>query len=218
MAAILCQSISSLCSSLCSGCGQLCKLPCTMCSAVSKPLCEGIKTICTSHFCIYTTLALGLNIPPVIFGFESLAYSSTCKGSLWLGINILFCVAHIVAAFYLATKTTSWNETMQTLCYDPWIAAYILTCIASFVWLGIGMSWAVSGEMLNGNCPGNIQSLSNNSMYCGYAFFALGCSALFISMAISMCMGRRESNQQQQQQQQQNSTTGYVAFPVANKV
>jgi hypothetical protein len=192
-----------------------------MCSAVCKPLCEGIKTICTSHFCIYTTLALGLNIPPVIFGLESLAYSSTCKGSLWLGINILFCAAHIVAAFYLATRTSSWSETMQTLCYDPWIAAYILICIVSFIWLCIGMNWALGGEIENGRiCPENIQSLTYNSMYCGYAFFGLGCSALFLSMAISMCMGRRDSNTpQHQHQQQQQNKTGYVAFPVAfNKV
>jgi hypothetical protein len=86
----------------------------------------------------------------------------------------------------------------------------------------MGMSWATGGDIQNGMCPENIKDLAYNSIYCGYAFFGLGCSAMFISMAISMCMGRREQNSgngQGTSANQQQTKMGYVAFPsVANKV
>jgi hypothetical protein len=192
MAAILCQSVSNLCGATCDGIGKICKLPFTLCSSVCKPMCEGIKKGCASHFCLYTSVALGLNIPGIIFGLSSVAYIG-CKGTQWLLLNILFCVAHITAAYYLASKSESWSETMKTLCYDPWIAAYILAGIGSFAWLGIGMSWAKSGAIQNGNCPDNIDSLTYNSIYCGYAFFGLGMSALLMSMLLSSCMGNKNS-------------------------
>ena len=214
MAAILCQSISNLCSATCSGCGQICKLPCTLCSSVCKPMCEGIKKLCSSHFCCYASVALGLNLPPIIFGLNSLAYGD-CKGSQWLIVNLLFCIAHIAAAFYLALQSKSWSDTMNTLCYDPWIAAYILVGIGSFVWLCTGMSWAMSGAIQNGNCPDNIDSLAYNSIYCGYAFFGFGMSALLVSMMISACMGNRDSSNDKDGA----SSGSYFTFPAAsNKV
>ena len=213
MAAILCQSISNLCSGVCTGCGQLCKLPCTMCSSVCKPTCEAIKKVCSSPFCIFTTLALGLNIPPTIFGLSSLAYGG-CKGSQWLSVNIFFCITHITASIYLAMQSKSFNETMQTLCYDPWIAVYIVIGIASLIWLWIGTGWVASGTMLNGNCPDNIGKLSTDSIYCGHAFFGLGFTALFISVMISMCT-RNQSNSNQNANDQNSAGGKYWAF---NKV
>lgn len=189
MAAILCQSVSSLCSGACAGCGKICSLPCTLCSSVCKPICEGTKKALSSHFCFYTAVTLGLNIPPVIFSALSLIYLG-CRGSQWLFINLFFCVAHIVAAFYLAGQSKSWSETMKTLCYDPWIAAYILVTIGFFIWLSIGTAWSSQGAMENGNCPGNISSLALNSIFCGYAFIFLGFMALAVSSAISLCFGQ----------------------------
>ena len=217
MAAILCQSFGNLCTSACSGCGQLCQLPCTMCSSVCKPACEGIKKLCTSNFCIYATVTLGLNIPPIINGLINIASGvGGCKGSQWLIVNTLFCIAHIAAALYIALQSNSFNETMQTLCYDPWIAGYILVGVGSFVWLCIGMNWAMSGAMEYGNnCPGNVGQLAYNSIYCGYSFFALGCTALFVSVMISMCMGKRGSQQtgHTRDGQEANSGGNYSAFP-----
>jgi len=115
-----------------------------------------------------------------------------CKGSQWLMVNTLFCITHIVAAFYLAMQSKSWNETMHTLCHDPWIAAYILVGIGSFVWLGIGTGWAASGEMENGNCPDNIGELSSSSIYCGFAFFGFASFGLCLAVLLSLCLGRKE--------------------------
>jgi len=215
MAAILCKSISNLCSGACTGCGQLCKLPCTICSSVCKPACETIKKVCSSPFCIFTTLALGLNIPPIIFGLSAVAYGG-CKGSQWLSVNMLFCIAHIIAAIYLAMQSKSFNETMQTLCYDPWIAVYILVGIASLVWLWVGTGWAATGEMLNGNnCPDNIGKLTYDSIYCGHAFFGLGFAALFISVFVSMCTRGRDQTNDNGTEQNAGGGGKYWAF---NKV
>lgn len=192
MAAILCQSISSLCSATCSGCGKICSLPCTVCSSVCKPLCEGVRKLCTSHFCLYGSVAIGLNLPQIIFSFSGMS-SIGCKGSQWLLVNLLFSLSHIVAAFYLASQSTSWDDTLKTLCYDPWIAGYILVGIASFVWLCMGLDWATSGAIANGNCSDNIGKLVYDSIYCGFAFFGVGMTALGISILISMCMGRNSS-------------------------
>lgn len=98
---------------------------------------------------------------------------------------------------------------MKTLCYDPWIAAYILIGIGSFVWLCTGMSWAMNGAIQNGNCPDNIASLTYNSIYCGYAFFGVGMTALLISMMVSACLGKRGDNEKDGDQQ-------YFAFPAAS--
>jgi len=176
MAAVLCQSISSLCSGLCSGCGTVCSYPCTACSSICKPFCEGIKKAFSSHFCIYVAVTLGLNIPPIAFATQSFLFGS-CKGSLWLLLMLFFSFTHIIASFYLAGQSKSWNETIQTLCYDPWIAAYIVACIAFFFWLCIGLSWSAQGAMENGdNCPDNIAQLTMNSIYFGFSFLFFWCT------------------------------------------
>jgi len=126
---------------------------------------------------------------------------------------VIFCIVHIVAAFYLALQSKSFSDTMKMLCYDPWIAAYILIGTGSFVWLCIGISWARNGSIQNGNCPDNITTLTYNSIYCGYAFLSVGMSALIVSMMISACLGKRGSSNDEQDDKK------YFAFPAAsNKV
>lgn len=165
------------------------KLPCC------KPVCEGLKNVFSTRFCFYTAVTLGLNIPPVIFSAQSLMYLG-CRGSQWLLINQFFCIAHIVAAFYLVRQAKSWNETVETLCYDPWVAAYFLVCVAFFIWLSIGAAWTSQGAMENGNCPGNISSLTMYSSYCGFAFVNVGSFVLIISFVFSWWFGKgKEQNQ-----------------------
>lgn len=215
MAAILCQSVSSLCSTACSGCGHICKLPCTLCTSVCKPMCEGIRKVCSSPFCIYVTVALGLNIPQIMFGLTTLPYAA-CKGSQWLSVNALFCIAHITAACYLAMQSKSFNETMQTLCYDPWIAVYILVGIVSMIWLWTGTGWARNGVMGNGNnCPDDIGNLTWNAVYCGHAFFFFGVSALGLSLLVSMCRNGNGNGSSSIQggSSDQKSGAKYFAFP-----
>mmetsp|Transcript_756 Transcript_756/g.1190 ORF Transcript_756/g.1190 Transcript_756/m.1190 type:complete len:242 (-) Transcript_756:167-892(-) len=187
MAAVLFQSCSGLCSDLCTSCGKVCSFPCTLCSSICKPVCESIKTACSNSFCFYVAVTLGLNVVPIAFGVQALLYPG-CRGSQWLLLNSLLCVAHVITAFYLAGQSKSWNETVKTLCYDPWIAVYIVACAVFFIWLYVGGSWSAKGEMANGNCPDNIASLTKYSIYCGFAFAHVGVSALAISSVLSMCM------------------------------
>ena len=80
---------------------------------------------------------------------------------------------------------------MKVLCYDPWIAGYIVVGVLFFAWLCTGISWHNSGAMVNGNCPGNIDNLATTSIGFGMTFFFTGVSALFISMLVSSFCGRR---------------------------
>lgn len=205
MAAVLCQSCSGLCTGLCSSCGKICSFPCTVCSSVCKPICETLKKAFSSHFCFYVAVTLGLNVAPVAFGVQALIYPG-CRGSQWLLLNTAFCVAHVIAALYLAGQSKSWSETVKTLCYDPWIAVYILVCIAFFIWLCIGGSWSAQGAMANGDCPDNIASLTMNSLYCGFAFLFFGVFALAISSALSMCMGKGSASSTSQNSAQNSGT------------
>lgn len=189
MAAILCQSMSGLCRS----CGTICTLPCRLCSNICQPLCEVTKKAFSSHFCIYTTVTFLLNIPPISFAIQGLTYGS-CTGSQWMSVNLMFCTAHIVCAFYLAMQSKSWMDTVKILCYDPWFAVYILVFIAFLIWLCIGLSWSAQGEMANGNCPDNILSLTSSSFYCGFTFIFTGLFALGISSLISMCVGKNHNS------------------------
>ena len=190
MAAILCQSISNLFAGACTACSKICTAPCRLCSTVCQPVCEVTRKVCSSHFCLYVTVTLGLNIPPIIWGAQGAG--SECKGSQWLTVNILFCLIHLAAAFYLVMTTTSLNDTMQVLCYDPWIAIYIVICFVFFIWLCTGISWSSKGLM--DDCPEGSTSLVSNSIYCGFAFFTIGCSALLFSVLLSFCQSRRQNS------------------------
>jgi hypothetical protein len=178
MAAIICGSISNFIESVYT-------LPCC------TPLCESAKKFTKSSFCLYKLVALWFNIPPVVFALTVIT-NPFCRGSQWLVPNSAFCVTHIVAAFYISKKSKSWDETVQTICYDMWVAGYILLSIVSVVWLSIGALWNSQGAMANGNCPANIASLTANSCYCGFAFVSCGSSALLISLLVSWCKGDTE--------------------------
>ena len=191
MAALLCQSIGNLFSGACSGCGQLCSLPCKLCNQACKGFCDGARKLCTSHFCFYGTVTLALNLPPIVFALQGLAGIAGCTGTGWLFLNGLFCVIHILAALYIAERSASWSEAMKVLCYDPWIAAYIVVGVFFFAWLCTGLAWHNSGAMVNGNCPDNIDDLATTAIGFGMAFFFTGVAALFLSMCISSCCGRR---------------------------
>jgi hypothetical protein len=189
MAAVLCGSISNLCEGICSLPCTLCSKSCTLCSKGCKPLCEGVKKFTESSFCVYNLVVLGLNIPPLVYALTVIAYP-LCRGTQWLGVDAAFCVAHIVAAFYLSKNSNTWDDTVQTICHDLWMAGYILVYIASLIWLSIGVSWNRQGVMANGNCPDDVAALTANSYYCGFAFIGFGSVALMISLMVSWCRGK----------------------------
>jgi len=108
MAAILCESISKILRGSCEAVGTVLTLPCKACGFAT----EEVTKLCRSPFCLYITVALGLNIPPIIFagkgfvggggnGGEACASAAT-----WLYVNALLCLIHIAAAVYVSLKIT----------------------------------------------------------------------------------------------------------------
>jgi len=112
MAAILCDSISKMCTALGKGLGQVLCLPCRMCGCA----CDIFTDICQSDFCLYLTVTLGLNIPPIALAFLSsqanAVNDSKCNGYLtkWMLINACFCASNVVAAFYISNRIRAVRE------------------------------------------------------------------------------------------------------------
>ena len=98
MAAIICDSIEKLCSSV----GQLLCLPCKACGIG----CDALFDILKSPFFPYIGIAVGLNLPPAILGFRTIAdLGGDCSDAVqWLIVNGVFCLIHILAAFYIIHK------------------------------------------------------------------------------------------------------------------
>eukprot|EP00573_Skeletonema_grethae_P006588 CAMPEP_0201697878 /NCGR_PEP_ID=MMETSP0578-20130828/14998_1 /ASSEMBLY_ACC=CAM_ASM_000663 /TAXON_ID=267565 /ORGANISM="Skeletonema grethea, Strain CCMP 1804" /LENGTH=195 /DNA_ID=CAMNT_0048184235 /DNA_START=173 /DNA_END=760 /DNA_ORIENTATION=+ len=58
-----------------------------------------------SPFCFYLTVAVGLNVPPVVFAGQALANGNNCAVALqWLMVNAFFCIVNVAAAFYISGK------------------------------------------------------------------------------------------------------------------
>ena len=204
MAAILCNGLINLCEGACLNCGKICTLPCRVLSSVCKPLCDATATLCSSPFCIYGTVAFLFNIPPIVVGLMALPnVSNGCQASIWLLVNVPLCIINIIAAWYIAVriqnrddpqlrdKRTSLSRASYLLCYDPWVAVYILILIGFFAWLCTGVSWKATGEInANGSCEDNVLDLVNSSIGCGFSFLTIGFSALCISLCVAWCDGR----------------------------
>eukprot|EP00986_Skeletonema_menzelii_P001144 scaffold306_cov142-Skeletonema_menzelii.AAC.10 len=101
MAAILCNGIGKLCSGTCDALGSILSLPCRACGVA----CDGVTQALKSPFCLYLTVTVGLNIPPVIFAGQALANNNGCNVALqWLSINSFFCIVNVAAAIYISGK------------------------------------------------------------------------------------------------------------------
>ena len=102
MAAVLCNGIGKLCSGTCEILGSVITLPCKACGVV----CEGVSKALRSPFCLYLTVTLGLNIPPIIFAVEAFTINDDgCSLALnWLIVNAFLCVVNIAAAVYISGK------------------------------------------------------------------------------------------------------------------
>mmetsp|Transcript_22377 Transcript_22377/g.33490 ORF Transcript_22377/g.33490 Transcript_22377/m.33490 type:complete len:361 (+) Transcript_22377:115-1197(+) len=215
MAAVLCKG----CADACDGCCKLLSLPCKLCGNCCSALTEGIMSLCNNPFCLYVAVAVGFNVPSISCGVSSLVYGLGCAASLWQFVNIILCAINIVAAFYIAirfnqlrnnpensdgtrnTRTSGISKASEILCYDPFVAIYILVLIGFFAWLCIGVSWRASGAM---NCADdNTLALVGTSLGMGYGFFTAGFFALSCSVCCSCCCNdeRRGSNPYYSQQQ-----------------
>ena len=123
--------------------------------------------LCSNSFCIYIVVALSLNIPPIYYALREVENVFNCKGSRWLEVNMLISIIHILAAVYIAKTGKTVEDTKKMLCYDPWMAAYILVVIGSFVWLCMGISWRAKGLMEEGdNSQEDVSQLAKQSIWC----------------------------------------------------
>jgi len=217
MAAVLCQS----CGSLTKG---LCRLPCQM----TQACCEGLSECCaksgrwskrcctfmacgTPAFCCHVTTVLVLNVPTLVLEGLDLALQVIpnnngngleCPGSLWLLVCSVFCVCHIVAAFYMAytvqpTSSTSsrsssssnhnnksqFQRLVHLLCYDLGMAAYLLIVIGFVAWMGLGTVQILNGEFDGdadaNNMNENATACPNDDMFL-YLQLALGFGWVFV--------------------------------------
>jgi len=107
MAAILCESFGKLLNGVCDAVGAVCSLPFRVCGLASGQ----VTKLCRSPFCLYLTVAVGLNLPPVVF--TGMAWSGGRNGdegcisaSNWMLLNSLLCVINMVAALYISAKIT----------------------------------------------------------------------------------------------------------------
>lgn len=93
--------MGKLCSGTCDILGSIVRLPCKACGVV----CEGLFKVMRSPFCLYLTVALGLNTPPVIFAGQAFAIKGGCNVALyWLLVNAILCVVNMAAAIYISGK------------------------------------------------------------------------------------------------------------------
>ena len=101
MAAVLCNGIGKIFSGTCDVLGSVLTLPCKACGVA----CDGVSQALKSPFCLYLTVAMGLNIPPIIFAGQALVNIGGCDVALsWLAINAFLCVVNVAAAIYISGK------------------------------------------------------------------------------------------------------------------
>lgn len=233
MAAILCESISKLLRGTCDAVGTVLTLPCKACGIATDQL----TNVCRSPFCLYLTVALGLNIPPLIFTGKAFGYNGCESSQNWLNVNAFLCSINILAALYISTKISRGTDddgdapfieaeegmgdanknnpnptatpdkkktffesvvenaikskvdgamtdsrsknisrVKHTLCYDPWVALYIIIGIFFMVWQTMGMSkLGVCGE-------GDVDMYLSHSLICGFMFISFGGTAFGCSL------------------------------------
>lgn len=227
MAAILCESISTILRGTCDAVGTVLTLPCKACGLAT----DQITNVCRSPFCLYLSVALGLNIPPIIFTARS--YGG-CESSLnWMYINAVLCSINILAALYISakishggddadtpfiqaeagvndgtttgattqpekktfvetiidnaiktrvdsatadTRSTNISRVKHTLCYDFWVALYIIVGVFFMIWQTMGVS-----KM--GSCgDGEVDTYLAHSLICGFMFISFGGMAFGCSL------------------------------------
>ena len=199
MAAILCKGCQDICSAPCKLCGHCCNGCCNSCDEV----CRNLGQLCCSPFCPFVAVAFIFNVPTALMGLQSLAQDDvfSCQGVKWLFINSLLCIANVAAAIYMSLKlqqhrqeqlnnpttTVSTFEKARTmLCYDPWIAAYLVSLIVFIVWLSTAGGWLISGKVSEGcsNEDFNVNTEVGSAMASAWAFLSFG----FVSFCLSMCL------------------------------
>lgn len=254
MAAILCggcfdcsKGICTCCRNCTTNCGKCCIDGCKGCGPFCDNLCKVITYPCdllfntcrnSGPFCIYVTVALGFNAPPIVMALTSIPSTISCENkqsAIWMLVNLLFCVMNICAACYLAhainnndnrfgtpgaaassnsappqsttpslmnrppppsAEATTFQKASYLLCYDKWIAMYMIGLLLFLAWIVVGVSWKGSGAMENTTEECNDMNVWSAIGF-DAAFIILGFGALLLSLCIS-CFHTAPASQTQQ--------------------
>mmetsp|Transcript_35150 Transcript_35150/g.76961 ORF Transcript_35150/g.76961 Transcript_35150/m.76961 type:complete len:249 (+) Transcript_35150:88-834(+) len=128
MAAVICKALSEICDGACDALGAVICLPCKACGFA----CTELSSFCKSPFCLYLAVALGLNLPPVVFAAKLIGTSfggdSGCgSASSWLNVNALLCLINMAAALYICGKISHEPDIIasETVNAAPYIEASV---------------------------------------------------------------------------------------------
>mmetsp|Transcript_8127 Transcript_8127/g.18853 ORF Transcript_8127/g.18853 Transcript_8127/m.18853 type:complete len:255 (+) Transcript_8127:54-818(+) len=116
MAAVLCTSVAELCQ----GCvNAICVLPCRACGITCGTFCDTVRKVCTSPFFPYLLVTYCLNLIPLGLGIKTVPWilglekneggageeAKNCRaGALWLVVNAILALVHLVASLYIVHK------------------------------------------------------------------------------------------------------------------
>ncbi len=191
MAAILCKPIAS--------CFEfIFTAPCKLCGAGCKLCSDGLTGLCTNPLSAFVMVTFLTQIPLAIAAaLEIPGLFNGCKGSQWLVGMLAVAIAHMFTSVYLAVRVTnstdealrnkhsSWERISWLLCHDPWIAIYLLIVIFYVVWLVVGSSWNLTGQMYSGSCDYDDNAVIVLGL--GWTYLFLGPSVLSCNLCCVCC-------------------------------
>lgn len=201
MAAVLCSLPCKLCSESCRMFGTTCSC---MCGCV-----KSIARSCRSPFCFFGTVATVLNLPAIASAISILptilSYGipiGACQGLIWLFVDAALCLVNIAAAWYFASVVVSrrrdptselpsraFERATYLICYDPFIAVYLVVVTGFAVWQGIGSAWFTI-EMAGGSggyCPDGLAKVWSTAIAFGWAYLFAGTIALCMGFCCASC-------------------------------
>lgn len=161
-----------------------------------------------------------LNVPSIAMAAMVLLdygvyVGSSCQGILWNTVNLPLCVINVIAAWYMAyavgkerrnaSEPSATNPTINhdrstprrrlthLMCYDNWIALYILVVGGFFAWQVLGSIWlAKSVSQQQYYCPSSVMQRWGTALGFSWAYIGVGGIALCISACCTSCCEHRE--------------------------
>uniref|UniRef100_A0A7S0AZ66 Uncharacterized protein n=1 Tax=Minutocellus polymorphus TaxID=265543 RepID=A0A7S0AZ66_9STRA len=126
MAAVLCRGLGDICDGLCDALGTVICLPCKACGFA----CTEMRSFCKSPFALYLAVALGFNLPAVVFAAKNLGrnHEGGCASAAsWLNVNAILCFVNMAAALYITSKIVHESDPLVTETVDaaPYIEASV---------------------------------------------------------------------------------------------
>lgn len=225
MAAVLCNACGEIASGACDVCAQICQIPCKGCNLMCKgcgsaceTACDSFGQLCGSPFSIFVTVAAVFNLPSVYVGLMGVIDEGvTCSGARWLLVHALLSIINIAAAVYMGvavvrevTLNTQEQEQQRQspksafaraghlLCYDPFMAVYILVLLGFFCWLWTGAAWSLNGHIHNGcDADGDDDGVAGKvalALGFGWAFIFFGMASLCLGMCCAYCWDSDSNN------------------------